>query len=385
MKPAGWKLYTLGILLFVLAVLMACGGTQGADIEGTEWSLTSLDGKDLIAGSRITLDFSADTLKGYAGCNSYGGAYSLQGNKFKIPEISSTTEDCASPEGVLDQEKAYLNILSGVDKVRFPDRNTLEMQNTARDEVLVFQRELQLSMNPSQLEGTSWALRSLDGEAMLPGTSPILSFKTDAINGSTGCRTFAATYHADGDNLQLLTLDMNEIACAKPEPYQEQENRVLDRLDDISKYQVTAEQLELITVQGDTMTYGSLPGGTIENEEGFTWILDNFSENGEVTAPLPGVEINLILPGGTIKASGKLSGSAGCTLYDANYAYDGSSFTTLSPNAPDPACDPAVNAQQQRYLGILHQVKTFDISANTLHLNTAEGQTLTFMIPGSTP
>ena len=107
----------------------------------------------------------------------------------------------------MDQEGTYLNILSGVDKIKLADRNTLEMQNTARNAVLVFRRELQLNMNPSDLDGTNWALQTLEGNAVLQGTPPTLSFKAGKLSGSTGCRTFTATYSADGDNLQLLTLE----------------------------------------------------------------------------------------------------------------------------------------------------------------------------------
>ena len=140
-----------------------------------------------------------------------------------------------------------------------------------------------------------------------------------------------------------------------------------------------------MTFQGETLIFASLPGETVENAEGFTWILDSFSENGAITAPLPGVEINLIIPGGTLKASGTFSGSAGCTLYDAPYAYDGSVFTLLSPTAPEAVCEPAVNSQQQRYLEILSRAKTIEVSASTLRLNTAEGQTLSFVVAGGAP
>ena len=385
MKSTEHKRIPLWVLLVIFVLLTACGGIKAADIEDTDWSLDSINDSQLLPGTRVTLRFTAETLEGFAGCNRYGATYSLKGSQFKIPEISSTAEGCLAPEGIMDQEETYLNILSGVDKIKLADRNTLEMQNTARDSVLIFRRELQLNMNPTDLDGTAWALRALEGNAPLQGTPPTLSFRAGTINGSTGCRTFTATYNADGDNLQILTLSMNEIACLKPEPYREQENRLLDRFDDFSKYKLSLEQLELMTFQGETLVFGSLPGETVENAEGFTWILDRFSENGEITAPLPGVEINLIVPGGTLKASGTFSGSAGCTLYDAPYAYDGSVFTLLSPTAPEAGCEPAVNSQQQRYLEILSRVKTIEVSASTLLLNTVEGQTLSFFVAGSVP
>ena len=385
MKPAGRKLLSVWILFLIWGLISACGGMQAADIENTEWSLISLNGADPLSGTRITLRFAAGSLEGFAGCNRYGASYTLKGNKFKIPEISSTAEGCLSPEGVLEQETTYLNILSGVDKIRFADRNTLEMENTARGAALVFRRELQLNMNPADLDGTTWVLRALAGNPPLPGTPPTLHFKKDVIRGSTGCRTFTATYEAGGDHLQLLTLRMNEIGCVKPEPFQQQENQLLERLDDLAKYKIEGEALELTTIQGETLVYASLPGAAVESAEGFTWMLDSFTENGEVTAPLPGAEINLIIPGGTVKASGTFSGSAGCTLYEAPYAYDGTAFTLLSPSAPEAVCEPAVNSQQQRYLELFSKVETIEVSGETLRLNTMDGQVLTFIVAGSTP
>lgn len=380
-----FKRIFIELALLALALLTACGGLQAADVEGTEWALVSLDGAEPISGTRVTLGFTAGTLEGFAGCNRYAASYTLKSGKFNIPEISSTAEGCLTPQGVLDQEAAYLNILSGVDQIKLADRNTLEMRNTARDAVLVFRRELQLEIDPADLEGTSWALRSLAGNPPLKGTSPTLQFKNGTIHGTAGCRTFTASYQAGADHLQLLMLEMNEIGCLKPEPFRDQENQLLDRLDDLYKYGLSGETLELITVQGETLTYGSLPGDALESGGDFTWVLDSFAEGEVVTAPLPGVEINLVIPGGTLRASGTFRGSAGCTLYEAPYAHDGSFFTLLSPSAPDPLCEPAVNAQQQRYLEILAAVKTIEVIGDTLRLNTAEGQALTFVVPGGMP
>ena len=87
--------YTLTIIL-ILGSLLGCGpktmemaGTsQVAEAEdrdftpdpetnelaGTSWELVSLNGKELIEGTAITLEFTGTYLGGQMGCNGYGGS-----------------------------------------------------------------------------------------------------------------------------------------------------------------------------------------------------------------------------------------------------------------------------------------------------------------------
>lgn len=83
-------------------------------ISGTSWTATAYNnGKQavvgVLTGSEITAEFGADgTLSGTAGCNRYTASYSVDGESLQISPPASTRMMCASPEGVMEQEAAYL-------------------------------------------------------------------------------------------------------------------------------------------------------------------------------------------------------------------------------------------------------------------------------------
>lgn len=83
-------------------------------LAGTSWALTGL-GRDaaipVVANSTVTLDFSTDgQASGNAGCNSYGGDYTVAGEMITISELVSTLMACTDT-AVMDQEQEYLAAL----------------------------------------------------------------------------------------------------------------------------------------------------------------------------------------------------------------------------------------------------------------------------------
>ncbi len=67
-----------------------------ADLVGTRWVLTSLNGNSLIEGTNITLNFTEGVLSGFAGCNGYGGGrdsgkyIATDDGTFTIPQLAVT-------------------------------------------------------------------------------------------------------------------------------------------------------------------------------------------------------------------------------------------------------------------------------------------------------
>lgn len=86
-----------------------------ASPEGS-WTVTSFnDGHAVtspIPGTKLTATFAADgTLSGSAGCNGYSATYTTTGGDITISPPAATQKLCAEPEGVSDQEAAYLTVL----------------------------------------------------------------------------------------------------------------------------------------------------------------------------------------------------------------------------------------------------------------------------------
>ena len=109
-----------------------------ADLTGTEWILTLLNGEALLQDTRITLSF-ADKVTGNAGCNYYEAEYAATGGALRIPVVVRTAIDCPAPEGVLEQENAYIEALYSAASYQIVE-GQLEIANEAGETTLVFAR-----------------------------------------------------------------------------------------------------------------------------------------------------------------------------------------------------------------------------------------------------
>ena len=78
----------------------------------------------LIAGTEITATFDEDgTLSGSAGCNTYRAAYTRDRGRIEIDEPAATEKACAAPQGVMEQEAAYLAALPSARSYRVEGRS----------------------------------------------------------------------------------------------------------------------------------------------------------------------------------------------------------------------------------------------------------------------
>lgn len=102
------------------AVILTFTTRVSVPLTDTEWQVTGYNNGrggvvSILAGTTITLTFTTDgEAGGLAGCNSYGGEYKLDGNNLAISRVFSTMKVCNEPEGVMDQEAAYLAALNAV-------------------------------------------------------------------------------------------------------------------------------------------------------------------------------------------------------------------------------------------------------------------------------
>ncbi len=83
--------------------------------EGS-WQMTGIRQADAIvsplSGTEITATFDEDgTVSGSAGCNTYTAAYTTNRGEIEITDPSSTKKACTEPEGIMQQETAYLAAL----------------------------------------------------------------------------------------------------------------------------------------------------------------------------------------------------------------------------------------------------------------------------------
>lgn len=87
------------------------------DLAGTDWNVTMYNnGREavvgVIEGTELTALFGDNgELSGSAGCNQYIGSYTVSGNTIQVGQLGSTMRFCAEPEGIMEQEQAFLAAL----------------------------------------------------------------------------------------------------------------------------------------------------------------------------------------------------------------------------------------------------------------------------------
>ena len=121
------------------------------DLVGTEWALISLNGESLIEDTEISLYFEEALLGGSMTCNGYGGGgdsgkyTATDSGSLTIPMIAVTLQFCSEPEGVMEQEAAYIEALQDAAAYRVMD-DRLEINNAAGETALIFARKADIAV-----------------------------------------------------------------------------------------------------------------------------------------------------------------------------------------------------------------------------------------------
>jgi heat shock protein HslJ len=116
------------------------GGTEASiELAGTSWQLISIHGETPIEDRPLTLTFEGGgTVAGMAGCNQFGGQYSVEGDRLTIAEPATTRMACGEPTGIMEQETAYIGALASAAGYRVTD-GRLEILDAAGESILVFE------------------------------------------------------------------------------------------------------------------------------------------------------------------------------------------------------------------------------------------------------
>ena len=122
------KLILILVSLALVSIFLLGCKARNAQLEDNDWYLTfygdTHNPMGLLQGTEISLLFNSDegSINGSAGCNSYGTAYEINGNKIIVYEIASTEMYCISPEGVMDQEREFLSLLGDTQSFEVDDK-----------------------------------------------------------------------------------------------------------------------------------------------------------------------------------------------------------------------------------------------------------------------
>ena len=133
------------VMLLLSSMIGLASCSYGSSIEDTDWVLQSYGEpgnlKDVLTDTEITAEFvsSEGAVEGSAGCNSYSGSYEVKDSQLSIPgPIAATEMYCMEPEGVMEQERQYLEILQAAKSYSVEDG---ELQINCGGQVLVYTTE----------------------------------------------------------------------------------------------------------------------------------------------------------------------------------------------------------------------------------------------------
>ncbi len=89
-----------------------CGGDPNALLTGADWTIESINGRDVEPGAPVSLTFNAaeGRISGRSGCNAYGADYSVGGEGIGFGPVMSTELACAN--AVMMQERRLYDALA---------------------------------------------------------------------------------------------------------------------------------------------------------------------------------------------------------------------------------------------------------------------------------
>ncbi len=374
-------------------------------LAGTEWILVSLKGEDPVEGTRLTLEIGEDDIGGYSGCNGVGGGFEkMADGKLELSQgdeiLMGTSVGCAGERG--RQERAYWDALQDASSYSLSARgDRLKLGNDAGEMLLAYEREEGWRSDPAALVGTSWKLRSLNGERPHKNHTPSISFESETrFGGYDGCVPVGGTYKANSQDL-LFNSDGMKGYCMKPEAYSKGRLRPLgsslfeEAVGENKEYRLvdgSGDRLEIRSDGGDL--YGLVPlrkGEKVERDGG-AWTLQKFVEKGRQVPALEGKEPTLKFDGGfqPFDGGGTLIGFAGCNTYAAAYSTERGEYLDVGSVATTKmSCSRTLMEQERRYLDFLQDARVAyhslvgqtPSSGTRLRLETGDERAMIFVVP----
>jgi heat shock protein HslJ len=271
-RPAAARRRPLLLLLaLALPLAAACGGGEGdlaldaswdsglqgaaVALEGSEWVLTSLEGRPPLAGSRVTLRFTGETAGGYGGCNWYGSGVTVAGARITFGGAQSTQRLCGEPAGVVAQEQRYFDALRRAARYRVLGGERLELGSSAGATLAIYTRRVPAPMDPAALAGTSWRLHAVDDTVQTASPPATLALTAGEISGFAGCREYTGSYQARGDEIRVTSIAMRSTDCAAGDAALLREGHFTTDLSESSNYRLTADTLEILTFPGRRLLF----------------------------------------------------------------------------------------------------------------------------------
>lgn len=229
------------------------------DLTGSEWRITQMGGTAIISGREPVLEFRSDgQAGGSGGCNSFFGHYEQAGSKLTVTGLGSTRMMCLG-DGIMEQERAFLDLLGGVTELTFRPDPSGALTVTSESGVSFTGTPATpappvVTPDPDALTGAEWIVEDINRMGIIDNSHLTLTFGADGrVSGSTNCNAFGGVYLADETTVTLAPLAMTQRACAAPAMAQ-QEQRYMAALNGEMAWTITPDgALELTGPAGQRL------------------------------------------------------------------------------------------------------------------------------------
>ncbi len=333
-------------------------------LDGTSWTLTTLNGQAALKDTTVTLNFAAGKAAGSDGCNSYSGSYTADGTNIKFDQLVSTMMACAEP--IMKQATAY-QLALGQAAIYKVTAKQLTLSDASGKEVAVFNAQ------SNDLAGTSWIVTGYNNGklavvSVAASTELTAYFGADGkLNGSAGCNNYTASYQTDGNKIAIGPAASTKKACEQA--VTDQETQYLAALATAATYRIDGNKLELRTADGAlAASFAKAPAGSAALP-GSAWIVIGYNNGKQaVVSTMAGTDLTA-----NFGTDGNLTGNGGCNTYSATYKIDGDKITIGPAVSTKKACEQAVMDQEQQYLAALSTAATYRTDGSKLELRTADG------------
>lgn len=373
----------------VLTITATDGGTlvfggeaaEPAAFAGTDWQLASISGQDVPAGIAANAIFGEDfTVAGNAGCNTFSGDYSVDGESIVIGPLAATRKAC-EPD-VMDVENAFLNGLEQVSTMAISGQ-MLTLSSSDGSVQLVLTAG---GGSPAEIPfaGTAWNVVDLDGEPAVAADGMTVTFGEDGtIDGFGGCNTMFGDYTIDGDALVVTGLAATRKFC--DQDLMDRESLLIAILTDAQTATIDGDELTITAASGAELILqagtGPVVGPTpepIQTPEpvettapatgeivGPTWVLSSLMDQ-----PMPVGIIDVTI---VFNADGTVSGNGSCTPFSGSYTLEGTSLSMAGIETEGECTDATKKGIQDGILQVLPFMDTAEVIDGTLHLDSSFG------------
>jgi heat shock protein HslJ len=206
------------LVLGSLLVLGACAGgsstppdgTGGPGLDGRTFLSTGIEGRILVAGSRIRIAFRDGQVSASGGCNSMSGPYRIDGDHLVAGSLATTEMGCDEP--LMAQDTWLADLLDGA--MFALDGDTLVL---AKGSVRLTLEDREIADPDRPLLATRWVVDGLisgDAVSSVPlGVTAALTFSDGRVAVEAGCNGGGGSVEVTDTTLAFGPIERTTKAC----------------------------------------------------------------------------------------------------------------------------------------------------------------------------